>query len=225
MVSAAFYLFRTKEEVFINKIFYETLVKTHSPIKATHQSPEPEVIEIYYGQKKYAHFIYNFHSVDWLEFTNENKMDKKIVKTKAGLIYKDVKPIQKYIKIDNLTKFVNSNSLAGKYKDSKGELYVFDLNGHLVVNNKKIAKFEIDLDDVFNPDLIEGFSLVFIDKESKLFQKSLSFIEMRDGVTQYNYSYYFDNKILKIYSTHLDLEQGMSVLSPISKPLVILYKI
>jgi hypothetical protein len=100
-----------------------------------------------------------------------------------------------------------------------------DLNGHLVVNNKKIAKFEIDLDDVFNPDLIEGFSLVFIDKESKLFQKSLSFIEMRDGVTQYNYSYYFDNKILKIYSTHLDLEQGMSVLSPISKPLVILYKI
>jgi hypothetical protein len=121
--------------------YIKVLVSTHSPRKASEGLTEHEWVNVRYnGGRTTINFFVGFHVIDALIILNN---EGKVVKNdfhRRNASYLEIKNdksfaiinkdrVAKYLRVDSLNVFVNSNTVAGVYKDGAGKSYTFTKEG------------------------------------------------------------------------------------------------
>lgn len=212
----------TIQGTWIEESFQETLLNTGSPMAAAIAAPTYSLIEIRnLNEIQDGYFVgtlrTNFHEAGALpessKFTQINNNTLEVtIDSNLYRFHKINLPIDYYI---------NINSIAGVYKDNKGNLFDFSVTGNLFINKKFAGTYEIFKDLTFNEHLIDCFNLYPTKNSFTIMKKTHVFFSTEKKWLTYTFAH--TESGLMIYRANIENEDIIT--KNTSPPLKILKRI
>lgn len=154
--------------LYISEKYLECLESTHSPFTAEGERTVNGISVNIADKANEIILILNFHEggpmfrINWsgaVEFDGTGLVTGryviKIINNRELVVEFDQCPPERFIYVDNIQELLCSKSVSGKYLDSEGKMYKFDVNG-VATTPKGIFQFTVGIDHIpFRFDYIE----------------------------------------------------------------------